>query len=344
MRGRPGMTNRHAALMMVGSLIFLAGCGSSGSNAGSSTPASAVPNLGTVSLRTGAESIIGPDIPFAIAEAKGFYAAHGLTVTYGNGTGYATALRTVASGADQYAESDVATIAKAVAQGLPIQSVAIYVENNPAGLIYHTSKPITGPSSIAGLNIGGTAGSGSKGIFDTWVAVNHISPTSFTFDNIPGHAKAVLFSQNKLDAYIGLAFDDFPDAQKLDGNSSVGFYYFAASGVSVPGLAIAASKSEISSHPERVKAFIAATAEGAAYGIAHPDQVPAIVTQLQPGADASLVAAQWAVVRDSLMKFAIPGKPFGYQTQAAWTETARLFAPTESNNISAFYTNSYLGS
>lgn len=338
MRGRPGFTTRLARLMVAGSFVFLAACGSSGSTS------SSVPNLGTVSFRTGAETVIGPDIPFAIAEEKGFYAAHGLTVTFGLGTGYATALRTVASGADQYAESDVATIAEAVAQGLPIQSVAIYVENNPAGLIYHTSKPITGPSSIAGFSIGGTAGSGSKGIFDTWVNANHISPTSFTFDNIPGHAKAVLFSQNKLDAYIGLAFDDFPDAQKLDGKSNVGFYYFAASGVTVPGLAIAASQSEIASHPDRVKAFIAATAEGAAYGIAHPDQVPAIVTQLQPDADASLVAAQWAIVRDSMLKFAIPGKPFGYQTQAAWTETARLFAPADLNNTSVFYTNKYLGS
>jgi len=327
--------------MLAASLTVLAACGSSPSTGATPAP-TGVPNLGTVSFRTGAESIIGPDIPFVIAEQKGFYAAHGLTVTFNTGTGYATALRTVASGADQYSESDVATIAKGVAQGLPVQSVAIYVENNPAGLIFHTSKSISGPSSIAGLNIGGTAGSGSKGIFDTWVAVNHISTSSFTFNNISGHAKAVLFSEGKLDAYIGLAFDDYPDAQKLEGDK-VGFYYFAASGVTVPGLAIAASSAEISAHPDRVKAFIAATAEGAAYGIAHPDEVPGFVTKLEPNTDAALVAAQWAIVRDSMKKFAIAGKPFGYQTQEAWTETAKLFAPANASNTSVFYTNNYLG-
>lgn len=337
--------------VVVAALMAAAACGGStapsatttaaGSSSGAA--ASVAPDLGTVSLRTGAETVIGPDVPFVVAIEKGFYKSRGLTVTFGNGTGYATALRTVASGADQYAETDVATVAKAVAQGLPVKSVAIYVENNPAGLIYHSSKPITSPASITGWRIGGTAGSGSKGIFDTWVAVNHLSPSSYTFDNIPGHAKAVLFSQNKLDAYIGLAFDDYPDAQKLNGSKNVGFYYFASSGVSVPGLAIAASTSEIKNHPDRVRAFVAATAEGAQYAVAHSDQVPALVAKLQPGADASLVATQWAVVRDAIEKFAVAGKPFGYQRQAAWQATAKLFAPSDTNNLGAFYTNAYLG-
>lgn len=337
----------------VGVATLLAACGGSstanGAGAGTQTPGagssdtSAAQSLGTVTLRTGAETVIGPDIPFAIGVEKGFYSKRGLTVTYANGTGYATALRTVASGADQYAETDVASVAKAVDKGLPVKSVAIYVQNNPAGLIYHTQKPITSPASITGYKIGGTAGSGSKGIFDTWTSVNKVGPNSFTFENIAGHSKAVLFSQNKLDAYIGLAFDDFPDAQKLDGASKVGFYYFASSGVTVPGLAIAASDAEIKSHPDRVRAFIAGTAEAAAYGVAHPGEVPGIVKQLQPNADASLVSAQWAVVRDSLMKFAVPGKPFGFQTAESWGATAKLFAPSRESDTSIFFTNSFVG-
>lgn len=328
-------------------MSVLGACGSSSRAAGgapaNSHPSTggASPGLGSVTLRTGASSLIGEDIPFVVAKERGYYKKAGLNVTIGLGTGYATALRTVASGSDQYAETDVASVAKAVAQGLPVKSVAIYVASNPAGIIYHKNRPITSPESIKGWKIGGTAGSGSEGIFNTWVTLNKMSASSFTLENIPGHAKAVLFSQGKLDGYIGLAFDDYPDAQKVYGANNVGFYFFSQSGIQVPGLAIAASSSEIGNHPSRVKAFVKATYQGAEWAVAHPDQVGALAQHLVSTTDAALVDRQWAVVAKEISK-PTSSQPWGYQSAGAFQQTAKLFAPSLQNNVSKFYTNAYL--
>jgi NitT/TauT family transport system substrate-binding protein len=316
-----------AALLTAAACGGSAASGSGGSDGGTAGGAS----LGSVTLVTGAKNIIAADLPFVVAKEKGFYAKAGLRVDINFGDGYDTALRVVGSGQGQYAETDLASITGAVDQGLPVQSVAIYSQTSPAGLVFHSDKPINSPADVRGKKVAVSAGSGSGRVFDAWLKANSVTDKDYTRVVVPGHQKPIVFAQNKVDAYVGLGYDDLPEARKVAGDSSkVGFYYFAKNNIKVPGVAVAASKTEIKGHAQRIKAFLAATEEG--YKLASTDLPTAVqlAQKLQPTTDPKLLTEQWKEFI-SVDQASASSNPWGTQADAAWKQTVNVFSekPTD---------------
>ena len=351
-------TRGFLVLIAVLGLVFLASCSSgtsttttaaTNSSPASTTAASAAPTSTTapamtaVKFMTGAKNIIAADLPFVVAFENGYYKDSGLDVSFIWGDGYGASLRVLGTGGTDFAETDLASATAAVEEKLPVTSVAIYAHNSSAGLVFHSSKPITGPKSIKGMKIATSAGSGSGLMFDTWLAANGLTDKDFNRVNVPGNQTPIVFAQNKVDAYVGWAYDDLPEARKIAGADAVGWYYFTQDNVKVPGLGIEASLAQISANPDRVKAFIAATKKGYEFAAGDPAAAVALALKLQPTTDAKLLTEQWQIFSEGEAKSVDATKPWGWQDPAAWVETVKVFgSPGKSQPMDMYYTNEFL--
>lgn len=336
--------SRPTALVGLAALVVVAGCGgSSGDDSGSSSTGSQTTSLGTVSLMTGAKNIIAPDLPFVVAKEKGYYEEVGLDVDIKFGDGYETALRVTGSGQAQYAEADLASITSAVDATLPVQSVAIYSQTNPAGLVFRNSNPIRSPEDLRRKKIAVSAGSGSGKIFDAWLAANSLTDKDFTRVVVPGHQKPIVFAQNQVDAYVGLGYDDLPDAKKTGGADEISFYYFGQDNIRVPGVAIAAATSEIKDNPDRVKAFLAATKKGYEDAVSDVPAAVELAQRLQPTTDPQLLTAQWEIFIGADKGTSVGA--WGTQLEESWQQTIEVFGNSNSPlALNSYYTDAYLPS
>lgn len=308
-----------------------------------SAPTTTVVEMSSVKFMTGSKNIIAADLAFVVAQEQGYYKDAGMDVAFIWGDGYGASLRVLGTGGTDYAETDLASATAAVEEKLPVTSVAIYAHNSSAGMIFHSTTPIKTPEDIRGKKIATSPGSGSGLMFDVWLAANGLTEKDITRVNVPGHQKPIVFAQNKVDAYVGWAYDDLPEARKIAGPDAVGWYYFTQDNIKIPGLGIEASSAEASSNPDRVKAFIAATKKGYEFAVNDPVAAVALAVKLQPTTDPKLLGEQWQIFSEGEAASVDPSQPWGYQDPAAWVETVKVFGSAgKSSPMESYFTNEFL--
>ena len=325
---------------MLAAILTVSSCSSSTTDTSQDGSDGSGAPMQTVTLMTGAKNVIAADLPFVVAKESGFYADEGLDVNITFGDGYDTAIRLVGTGKADFAEADLASITGAVGEGIPVKSVAIYSQISPAGLVFNTAKPIKGPEDIKGMKIATSAGSGSGKVFDAWLKANNITDADFTRVVVPGHQKPIVFAQGQVDAYVGLGYDDLPEARKTGNPDNVNFYYFAENNIEVPGVAVAASNKIIDEKPDVVKKFLAATKKGFDSAKADVPNAVALAQKLQPTTNAKLLTDQWNIFLEA--EQAAANTAWGSQSEEAWNQTIEVFNTGAPQPTSNYYTNDLL--
>lgn len=314
------MKKRFLALSLVlAMMIALVGCGSSG-NADTQESEGTQQEEGTsdgelidVSFRLN-YTAAGLHVPFYYALEKGYYEEVGLNVTIGEGTGSGTTAKLVGAGDDDLGLVDSASVASAVAEGIPIKIVCpIYAVNGFAGITLADSG-IQTPKDLEGKKVGITTGDAPSNLFSAVEAANGIDDSKINYVTMDSNAKVTSLINGSVDCILGGADDQAITLQNM--GKEVTVMRWSENGAATVGLSIVASNDMIANNPEVVEKFISASMR--AWNECREDSSEAVEIFMKqfPTLDQAVVEGSLAVAIDSL--FAGDSETLGDVSEEDW--------------------------
>jgi NitT/TauT family transport system substrate-binding protein len=289
-----------------------------------------------------------PDVqfaPFYVAKELGYYQNAGLNVTlhhHGFNEGEFDAL--VAGHEDAIFASGDETL-QARSRGIPITYVGRIFTQYPVTLIVPACSPIHSAADLRGHSIGIPGPYGA-----TYIGLLAILQSAGLSKN-DVHIQTIGFTQvsalmgKKVDAVMGYINNEPIQLQKAG-------FAIRTIPVTYPLISngIAALDSELQKHPDEIRALVAATLQGLAYTLAHPDQAFEICKKYVPGLDdPTKAAAAKAELTATLPLWQTPaGTQPGYTSLQDWQQmTALMQAQGQLSgtvNVNAAFSNAYLPS
>lgn len=187
-------TTRLAAVLLAACLV-LAGCGAGGGEDGRDR-ITFLNILPMESLGYAAEMI---------ADTKGFFAAHGLDVTFEATQGSAPAIQTLLAGSAEISRiGDIETMVAAGERGAPLVAIGGVVHNGPLRLVSSQRAPVTDAAQLRGKLVGTPSEGGTSSItLDLVAGSAGIAPTELR-RQVVGLSPGVfdLVNTGRVDAFI----------------------------------------------------------------------------------------------------------------------------------------------
>jgi NitT/TauT family transport system substrate-binding protein len=254
-----------AATVMTGGALLLAACSSSSSSSGS--PVSSAAGSSSSAAGASASSALAAAENFTMllpwyadpegggffaAQEEGLYAKAGLNVTLQSGGPQVSETTLVATGRAQIGFTDAAGIVEAEQQGIPIIAIGALYQNNPVGVMVHSSTGITNFKQMGGK---------------TWVVqTGELGPAwvekqdKITFQTQAYEGSIAAFLKRPDLVQQGWATNEAYQAQEA--GVKVSFIPFSASGFNPYNDVFFTSKSFLATHKAELEKFLAASMQG----------------------------------------------------------------------------------
>jgi putative hydroxymethylpyrimidine transport system substrate-binding protein len=314
-------TRPRAGLATVLALAALAlGLAACGGNEDASTGSASNPQPFTLEL----DWFVNPDhAGIFSALDRGFFKQAGLDVNPQVPSDPSAPIKEVAAGRVDLAVSYEPEVLLAHQQGLDVQAVGAVVDQPLTSLI---SLPAGGIASAADLD-GKTVG--TAGIPYQSDYLETILQTA----GLPGDAaKEVNVGLNLLPTLIGGKVDailgGFRNIEGVDlQKRGLSPRIVPVDQLGVPiydELVLVARKSTVDDHPEAIRAFLSALAQGTAYAIGHPQEAANAVLQAGKGLDPEQTRAEVDATLPLLAP--VKGRPYGYLDPQQWRAYAAWMA------------------
>ncbi len=340
---------RRNALVAGGLLLTLAmtlaGCGAS------STSTQTPPSQQTVTLAldwTPNTNHTG----IYVAMEKGYYAQQGINLKL---TPYSSSVypeQLVAQGQADFAISFPEAVTQFRAQGLPLVSVAAVISSNTSALVSLKGKGLDTVASLAGKRYAGFGASYEQPVIDQALSCGGVKNP--TFQNIT----------TTLDPVEALKSGQFDFAWVYEGweviqaqREGLQLNVFPLVDYCIPDYSspvIVTSEKIIQQKPDMIKRFLAATAEGYDYAIAHPKEAADLLIKGAPAGTFDDTGLVYASQNYLSPRYAAGSACWGEQTLAKWTNYPRFMydhgAITDANgnpittppDYAAAFTNQFL--
>ena len=314
--------------VLLGFAFLIAACGVA------STPPS--PTLPSTEGPPGATVSAGPltDVSFILdytpgavhlgfysAQANGYYKNHGLNVQIIPGRGSKVAVDQVAAGSAMIGFADFSAMAAGVAAGEPVEMVADILQRGSSGLAFLCDTNINSVQDLKGKRIAGPAGTTTFLLLAALLQKNGMTDNDYTQVIVDSSAQTQAVLGGQADARTTTLYDaGFAVAAQKVGKTGCTFG-FGAHGLPTMGHGIIASSSMIATHPDIVRNFVAASMEGWAYALAHPDQALQQLLQLAPDAAATSPDVGWPAIPPLLHTDRTQNNPLGWMSPADVKDT-----------------------
>jgi ABC-type nitrate/sulfonate/bicarbonate transport system substrate-binding protein len=325
-RALPSLPARWTCLALVPALLLLAaasallGCGgavgaatSAPSDAAASSPSgAAAPEVTQVTLIMDWVPWV-LDIPVDVAQEKGFYADHGLSVKQTLPAGATDVAKFVATGKAQFGLYYAPDTLMGVEAGAPLLSVASLMSHAPVGMAVAPGRHAKTPADLAGTTAGVVMIPSTRASFASMLKTGGVDPGAVRLAD-PGFDLVAPLLAGKYGSVAVTEFGELVQAdatgQKLD--------YLDFRDWGTPDYAflnVLTQKGFAVEHPATVRAFVAATLQGLDWAVANPDEAVAIYVARHPELKADLLLAQWKAAIPSM---ASGGGRSGLQDIVAW--------------------------
>ena len=301
---------RLAAAMLVASIaVGLAACGGGGD---ATTGSASNPAPFTLDL----DWYVNPDhAGIFTALDRGYFKQEGLDVQPQVPSDPSAPIKEVAAGRADLAVSYEPEVLLARDKGLDVQAVAAIVDQPLTSLISLPKAAIASASSLQGKTVG-TAGIPYQTDYLQTILGSAGLPASA--------AKEVNVGLNLLPAVIGGKVDailgGFRNIEGVDlQQRGLDPRIVPVDQLGVPTydeLVLVARRSNVVQHPEAIRSFIAALAEGTAYAIGHPQEAANAVVQAGKGLDPMQTRAEVDATLPLLA--GTKGKPYGFMSPGEW--------------------------
>lgn len=318
-------------------LSLVAACG------GSSSGAKAAGGLTKVNVAPG---WIAPDItwvPLTVGIGNGFYKAEGLQVSLVPPPDNSSAVKLVASGQADIAETTLTDQMFAAKEGLPIVSIANMTQSNNWGFFTATGKKITS-ASLRGMRVGVFDDAWTKAMLGVVLKkaglnAKDIQQVTATDSDVP------LLLANKIDVATNTTNFAPPAYFKATGKQPETLLATAAGAPDVPIANYAGNRRWLQKNPELARKWLTATAKATDWAMANPEAAVRAYESFHKlkTTEYATDLAQWKATIPLLKG---PGGLFT-ATDGQWTQLGQALKDAgqldEVLPPSAYYTNQYLG-
>lgn len=309
------------ALLLLVALLAMAGCGDAGQGAPQPGPEATATTEATPTDLQEVELIMDwipwvLDIPVDVAQAKGFYALHGLAVNQTIPAGPTDVVKFVATGKCQFGLYYSPDTLMAIEGGAPLVSVAGLMAHAPVGMALKPGLAGDSPAVLADGVASVPLIPSTRASFDSMLDAAGVDPETVEVVD-PGFELVAPLLTGTVDAAAFTEFGELVEAEAQGQDLT----YLDFRDWGTPDFAflnIITTQEYAASDPETTRAFVAATLEGLEYAAAHPEEAVEIYVNVHPEFDAGLLLAQWKAAVPSLA-LATDTHPAGWQDVQAWT-------------------------
>jgi putative hydroxymethylpyrimidine transport system substrate-binding protein len=246
---------------------------------------------------------------------RGYFEQAGLDVNPQVPSDPAAPIKQVAAGRVELAVSYEPEVLFAHEQGLEVEAVAALVDSPLTSLISLPKGGISSAADLAGKTVGTAGIPYQSDYLETIAQFAGVSSSSVKEVNVGLNLLPTLIG-GKVDAILG----GFRNIEGVDlRQRGLDPRIVPVDQLGVPTydeLVLVARRSTVEDHPEAIRAFIAALAEGTEYAIAHPQEAANAVLAAGKGLDPMQTRAEVDATLPLLA--AEKGRPYGYLDPEQW--------------------------
>jgi len=314
--------SRVLAAALLATVLAASGCSSSSdSDSGSDTDGtSSAGTIDKVSYVTGFGAV-GRDAFVWVAKEKGYFKEAGIEVDIQKGAGNVPNLTMLKSNQAQFAALDFtgAVILSGQGKFADWRAVAAVHQQTLVSIMTTTDTRIATPQDLEGKTVATAAGTVSELLFPAYAKLAGIDPTKVTIKGVQPTALNGLMAQRKVDALSTFLLSK--KALETVSKKKVVVMPYSTYLSDLYGNTIITKPELISSNPDLVKRFVAASIKGLQYTVEHPDEAAAILNKAEPTA-----AVPAAIGEIEAMKPYVPPPAGGPVGQMSEQRVARTIA------------------
>lgn len=264
---------------------------------------------------------------FFWAAADGLYAEQGLEVVFDEFDFGSDFLGAVASGEAAVGTAEAYILIDAIAAGAPLVALGAVLATSPAGYIYLADGTIDGPEDLRGKRVG--VHNYAEGLLPFFAERAGLAQEEVEGVVVRHDMNTLL--QGEVDLHQGYATDEMLQLEAMT-ERPVDILLFEELGLPLYSMVIYTSRDTLQRHPDRLEAFLTASAEGWRRAMRSPRIAAGIVNREHPSdaVDDAMVARQAA----ALAPFVTPAEgPVLSMSRAKWDAMQTAFV--ESGMIEA---------
>jgi NitT/TauT family transport system substrate-binding protein len=239
---------------------------------------------------------------------RGYYREAGIEVKIVRGQGSTDAIRQVGAGNAMFSIVDTASLIVARANDqIPVKLVAIIYRKPPQAISCREDSGLKKPKDLEGNTIATTTGSAVAAIFPAFAKAAGIDAQTVRWAIASPDALPGLLATNKVPCITDYTVNEARLRSQVGSAKLVRFAYSDV-GLSFYANGIVATEATITSKPDLVRRFVAATVRGMKDAFADPAAAGAIMQKNVPLVDATIAKAETEAVAELAQ---IPGQPLG---------------------------------
>ncbi|MBV8534521.1 MAG: ABC transporter substrate-binding protein [Alphaproteobacteria bacterium] len=253
-----------------------------------------------------------------LAKQKGWFDEAGLDVEILDGKGSGTTIQQVAAGQLDIGFAQLAAMAPAISNGVPVISVMGFVRAGDNGMMVPAESGWTTLKDLKGKKLAVPAGSATAAFADAFFKAGGVSRSDFTIVNLDTSALVAAYASGGVDGALSTVAYFSPIV--ADRRPSKGIL-FSSVGLNVPGYGLVVRKNELDSRQDMIGKFVAVQQKTWTYIFAgHQDEAVDSVLAERAGArlDRKIIAGQLALYMPLFDTPATKGKPLGWQAESDW--------------------------
>jgi len=283
--------------------------------------------------------------PFFLGVEKGWYRDAGIELKIEEGRGSGSVVQLVGNQSDTFGFATADAVIRGVQNSIPVISIATIMPANADSILVLKRTGITRPDALKGKTIATTAGGTSDLLLPAFLQNAGLSLGDVTVVPLDAALKVPTLLQGKVDAMNGPVWT----ASDLAPVGGANVFLYADYGVQVVGYGIVTGTETLRTKPDLVRRFVAVTLRAWSYALMHPEEALAALEKASPeNAKPETMQRNRLELFEAfkLVRPAVPGEPFGMQSDAGWEQTQRLLfeykAIKDRRPVGQYFTNQFI--
>jgi len=230
--------------------------------------------------------IQGTHAPFFIAQKKGYFKDHGVTVdSIDAGKGATNVAVSVAGGAYQFGWVDMPSMIRFNAMNPSSPLIAVYIsfDDSPLAIVTRADAGIRKPADLNGKKIAGGPGTAVHDTIGILLKAAHAEDVKIDWVNVQPQLFGPMLKRGEVAGTGGFTNSNIPAALELGFTMKDLFVLkYSDFGANMYGLALVTTKKFADANPDTVKGVVAALNHGTKDTIANPDAALALMKERDP--------------------------------------------------------------
>ena len=285
--------------------------------------------------------------PFYLAKEKGYYSDAGINLAIEDGKGSGATIQLISTDRDTFGLADASIVAKSIAQGIPVKLVMGIFRRSAVAIVFPGQSSISKPLDLKGKKLATCPGDAPAILLPAYLKAVGLSERDVEMVNVDCGSKYTVVARGLADATLG--FGPYgPTMFGAAGIKDVRELDYADAGLTIPSHGLIASLNLISTNPDLVRRFVAATSRGWKEARQNPDAAITAMVQAVP-----LMKGKEEVLKtefQAYLKFldtpATQGRPFGWQSEEDWKKAEEILVQymsiKQQPSVASYFTNDFI--